>query len=105
MSRNNMILLDWEAKSGTSRVAPPYSLVAPMAYPEAVNLNTPEYSLAQGLTVALHSLRFAFNSVSGCEPMPLGEAAEQLDVFLRAHSLTMIPPSDYYLANCRRLPT
>ena len=38
-------------------MAPPYTLVAPTAYPEVVSLRTPEYSWAQGLVVALHLLR------------------------------------------------
>ena len=59
-------MIDWKAKSGTYRIAPPYTLVVPTAYPEAVNMYTPEYSCAQDLMVALHLLRYAYNNVTGC---------------------------------------
>ena len=88
-------MIDWKATSGTYRIAPPYTLVVPTAYPEVVNINTPEYSWAQGFMVALRSLSYAYNNASGCESMPLGDAAKQLDTFRRAHNLTMISPSDY----------
>ena len=97
-------MTDWKGKSGTYRMAPPYTLNVPTAYPEAMNLNIPEYSWAQGLIVASHSLRYVFcNNPSG-EPMPLASAAEQLDTIRRTHNLHMIPPSEYYImANCRTL--
>ena len=41
----------------------------------------------------------------GYEPMPLANAGEQLDMFRRAHRLTMMPPADYFLANCWALRT
>jgi hypothetical protein len=51
-------MIDWKS---TKRCyiphGPPYTLFAPQAYTEAVNLNMIEYSWAQGLVVALHSLR------------------------------------------------
>ena len=82
-----------------------YTLVVPTAYPEVVNINTPEFPWAQGWMVALHAFRYAYNNVSGYESMPLGVAAKQLDTFRRAHNLTMIPPSDYYMAIYRTLHT
>ena len=53
--------------------------------------------------VAPHLLRYAYNKEPGCESLPLGVAAKQLDTFRRAHNLTMIPPSEYYMAICRTL--
>ena len=41
-------ITDWKGKRGTYRIAPPYTLVVPAAYPAAANINTPEYSWAQG---------------------------------------------------------
>jgi hypothetical protein len=35
--------------------------------------------------------------------LPLGVAANQLDTIRLTHHLLMIPPSDYYMANCRTL--
>ena len=35
-------MIDWKAKSGTYRIAPPYTLVVPTGSPEVVNINTPE---------------------------------------------------------------
>ncbi len=74
-------MIDWKAKSGTYPIRPPYTLVVPTAYPEAMNINTPEYALAQGFTVALHSLSYAYNNGSGCESMPMGVAAQHLATF------------------------
>ena len=37
-------MIDWTGRKGTYRIAPLYTLVVPTAYPEDVNLNTPEYS-------------------------------------------------------------
>ena len=51
-------MIVWKSKQGIIyRIAPPYTLVVPQSYPEAMNLNMPEYSWAQGLIVASHSLR------------------------------------------------
>jgi hypothetical protein len=96
-------MTDWQAKSGTYRIASPYTLGVPTAYPEAVNINTLEYLWAQGLIVALHSLRYAYKNTSSREPMPFIVVAKQLDTNLFAHNLLMVPPSDYYMANCRTL--
>ena len=85
--------------------APPCTLVVPAAYPEAMNLNLLEYSWAQGLQLALHSLRLAIDNVAGGEALPLEVAVEQLDLFRRVQRLSTIPPSDYYLAHCRTLHT
>ena len=46
-------MIYWKAKSGAYRIAPPRTLVVPTAYPEAAEINTPEYSWAQGLMLAL----------------------------------------------------
>ena len=35
--------------------------------------------------------------------MPLCAAAKQLDTIRLTHNLLMIPPSEYYMANCRTL--
>ena len=77
-------------------------MVPPAAH-EALNLRLPEYSWAQGLLLALHSLLLAYANVTNCPSMPLAEAAEKLDSVRRAQSLTMIPASWYYLSNCRSL--
>ena len=79
--------------------------MVPAAYPEALQLNLFEYAWAQGLQVVLHSLRLAFDNITGGEALPIETAAEELDTFRRVHRLTMISPSDYYLANCRTLHT
>ena len=68
-----------------------------------MNLNMPEYSWAQGLIVASHSLRYVLCKNPSCDPMPLASAAEQLDTIRRTHNLFMIPPSEYYMASCRTL--
>ena len=96
-------MIDWKGRTGTYCIAPPYTLVVPAAYPEAVNINAPEYSWARGLIVALRSLHYAYNNTSACEPIPLVVAAKQLDTVRRARKLLMIPPSDYYMANCHTL--
>ena len=85
------------------RIAPLYTLIVPQAYPEAMNLNMPEYSWAQGLIVASHSLRYVFCDNPSCDFMSLAAAAEQLVAIRRAHNLTMILSSEYYMANCRVL--
>ena len=94
-------MIDWKGRKGSYRMAPPYTLVVPTAYPVAVNINRPEYSWAQGLMVALHSLRYVYCNNPSCDPMPLGAAAEQLDTIRLTHNLLMSPPSEYYMANCR----
>ncbi len=64
-------MVDWKARKGTYRMAPPYTLIVPTAYPEAMNLNMPEYSWAQGLVVVSHALRYVFcNIVTLCH-LPL----------------------------------
>ena len=55
--------------------------------------------------MALHSLRLAFDSVSAYDPTPCEHSAEQLGTFRRVYRLTIIPPSDYYMAKCRTLRT
>ena len=92
---------------GSDPTAAPYTLIVPAQYPKAMHLTLPEYSWAQGLQVARYSLRLACDNASGHEPMPLEleRAVEQLESFRRVHRLVMIPPSDYYLANCRTLHT
>ena len=77
--------------------------MVPQAYPEAMNLNMPEYSWAQRLIVASHSLRYVFCNNPSCDSMSLASAAEQLDTIRRTHNLTMSPSSEYYMANCRAL--
>ncbi len=97
-------MIDWKSSKGTVfRIAPPYTLIVPHAYPEAMNLNMPEYSWAQGLIVASHSLRYVFCGNPSCDSMSLAAAAEQSDAIRRTHNLTMIPSSEYYMANCRVL--
>ena len=66
-------------------------------------MSLPEYYWAQGMVVALHPMRLAFDSNAEREAMPLNEVAEQLDSFRRTHKPTMIPPSSYYLVHCRTL--
>ena len=96
--------IETRSKSGWKyKHAPPYNLVVPAAYPEALNMNLPEHSWAQALQVALHSLRLAFHNVAGYAPISIEKAAERLHSIRRVHRLTMIPPSDYYLAKCRTL--
>ena len=68
-----------------------------------MNLNMLEYSWAQGLIVASHSLRYVYCGTPYCDSMSLAAAAEQPDAIRRTHNLTMIPSSDYYMANCRVL--
>ena len=63
----------------------------------------PEYSCAQGLIVASHSLRNVYCGNPPCDSMSLAAAAEQLDSIRRTHNLTMMPSSEYYIANCRVL--
>ena len=73
-------MIDWKAKKAvTYRMALPYTLIVPPAYPEAMNLNMSEYSRAQGLIVASHVLRYVFCNNPSCDSMPLASAAEQLD--------------------------
>ena len=69
-------MIDWKARRGTYRMASPYPLILPTAYPEVMNLNMPEYSWAQGLIVASHSFRYVFCNNPYCDPMPLASAAE-----------------------------
>ena len=96
-------MIDWKSSRGTVfSIAPPFTLIVPQAYPEAMNLNMPEYSWAQGLIVASHSLRYVFCGNPSCDSMSLAAAAEQLDAIRRTHNLT-IPSSNYYMANCRVL--
>ncbi|MFM7981039.1 MAG: hypothetical protein ACKPKO_17150, partial [Candidatus Fonsibacter sp.] len=42
----------WEA-------APPYTLNVPPAHPRALNIGQPEFSWAQSLVVAMHSIKLA----------------------------------------------
>ena len=41
-------MIDWKGKKGTYRMAPPYTLMVPTAYLDAVSINAPEYSWAHG---------------------------------------------------------
>ena len=62
--------IETRSKSGWKyKHAPPYNLVVPAAYPEALNMNLPEHSWAQALQLALHSLRLAFHNVAGYAPI------------------------------------
>ena len=64
--------MEWKGKSVIKYfVASPYTLMVPTAYPEAMNLNLPEYSWAPCLMVALHSVRLAVNNDVGCDVVPL----------------------------------
>ena len=45
-------------------MASPCALIVPNQYPEALNFYFLEYSVAQGVQVALHSLRLAYEHVS-----------------------------------------
>ena len=97
-------LISWRAKSGTTyQIAPPYSLIVPPSFPEAMNMRLPEYSWAQGLLVAVHSLVLAYENATNCPSMTLEKAAGKLDSLRRAHKLNSVPPSWYYLSNCRSL--
>jgi hypothetical protein len=97
-------MIDWKSSKGiVYRIAPPYTLIVPQSYPEAMNLNMPEYYLAQGLIVASHSLRYVYCGNPSCDSMSLAAAAEQLDAIRRTHNLTIIPSYDYYMASCRVL--
>ena len=48
-------------------------------------------------------MRYVFCNNPYCDPMPAASAAEQLDTIRFTHNLLMIPPSEYYMANCRTL--
>ena len=97
-------MIDWKSTKGiVYRLAPPYTLIVPQAYPEAMNLNMPEYYWAQGLIVASHSLRYVLCGNPSCDSMSLAAAAQQLDAIRRTHNLTMMPSSEYYMATCRVL--
>ena len=53
-------MIYWKGKRGTYRMDPPYTMIVPTAYLEAMHLNMPEYPWAQGLYAASHSLRYVF---------------------------------------------
>ena len=97
-------LISWRATSGsTFQIAPPYTLVVPPSFPEAMNMRLPEYSWAQGLLVVVHSLALAYVHDTNCPSMTLERAAEKLDLLRRVHRLNSAPPAWYYLSNCRSL--
>ena len=59
-----------------------------------------EYSWAQGLLVAVHSLALPYESDTNCPSMTLEKAAEKLDSLRRVHKLYSAPVAWYYLPNC-----
>ena len=84
-----------KSKKGSNYLmAASYTLTVPVAYPEALHVNLPEYPWAQGLQVALLALRLACNNATAYALMPLEQAVEQLHSFRRAYRLDVIPPSD-----------
>ena len=76
-------MIDWQLSKGTVfRIAPPYIIIVPQAYPEAMNLNMPEYFLGTGAyrrialitlcllrqsVLRLHALGGS-NRAFGCDP-------------------------------------
>ena len=97
-------LIPWRATSGSIyQIAPPYTLIVPPSFPEAMNMRLPEYSWAQGLLVVVHSLVLAYENDANCPSMTLARAAEKLDSLRRVHRLNSVPPAWYYLSKCRLL--
>ncbi|MFM7987930.1 MAG: hypothetical protein ACKPKO_52315, partial [Candidatus Fonsibacter sp.] len=96
---------EMESKSGILYVlAPPYTLHVPPAFIQAVNIATPEYSWAQSLVVAMHSIKLAFGDNVTYSEIPLEQAAAELDSLRRQHYLASTTPSSKYdLADCRVL--
>ena len=76
----------------------------PPAFIQAVNIATSEYSWAQSLVVAMHSMKLAFGDNVTYTEIPLEQAADELDALRRQHSIASTTPwSKYFLANCRAL--
>ena len=97
-------LTPWRAKSGSIyQIAPSYTLIVPPSFLEAMNTILPEYSWAQGLLVAVHSLVLAYENDINCPSMTLERAADKLDSLRRVHRLNSVPLARYYLSNCRSL--
>ena len=97
-------LIPWRSKSGyVYQIAPPYTLMVPPSFPEAIHMRVPEYSWAQGLLVAVHSLTFAFGNNTNCPSMKLEESAEKLDSLRHVHKIHSVPAAWFYLSNCRSL--
>ena len=67
----------------------------------ALNMRTPEYAWAQGLFLALHSMKLAFENVTGGASLTLPEAAAQLDSYRRIFRVQTTPPARHYMSNCR----
>ncbi|MFM7987112.1 MAG: hypothetical protein ACKPKO_48155 [Candidatus Fonsibacter sp.] len=85
-------------------LAPPYTLQVPPAFVQAINIATPEYSWAQSLVVAMHSIRIAFEDTVTYSEIPLEQVADELGSLRRRHCwASTTPSSKYYLANCRVL--
>ena len=70
--------------------------MVPTAYPEAMNLNLPEYVLGSVFDGRSSFYGCAFNNGIGCDAMRLNAAAEQLDSFRSEHNLTMLPPASFF---------
>ena len=66
-------------------------------------MRLPEYSWAEGLLVAVHSLVLAYENDTNCPSMTLERAAEKLDSLRRVHRFNSVPPAWYHLSNCRSL--
>ena len=97
-------LMERMSSKGTRyKCAPPYTLVVPIPPTKSLNTRTPEESWAHGLFLALHSMKLAFEHVTGGAPMPLPVAAEQLDSYRRIYRVQSTPPARHFLANCRVL--
>ncbi|MFM7981736.1 MAG: hypothetical protein ACKPKO_20700 [Candidatus Fonsibacter sp.] len=83
---------------------PHYTLNVPPALPGALNMAQPEYSWAQSLAVAMHSVKLAFGDNVTDSEVSLEVAVDELDSFRRQHNLVATTPSSkYYLASCRVL--
>ncbi|MFM7979938.1 MAG: hypothetical protein ACKPKO_11550, partial [Candidatus Fonsibacter sp.] len=62
-----------------------------------------EYSWAQSLVVAMHSVKLAYGDNVTYSEVSLEDAADELDSFRRRHNLASTTPSSkYYLANLSR---
>ena len=54
-------MVKWKSKGGILyELAPPYTLQVPLGFVQALNIATPEYSWAQSLVVAMHSIKLAY---------------------------------------------
>ena len=64
-------------------------------------MRLPEYSWAQGLLVAVHSLMVAYENDTNCPSMTLERAAEKLDSLRRVHKLNKCPSGVVLLIKLR----